>query len=217
MIGRKHILSIICCISFILILHILFGEKLFHLIPIMKFKYVGTEWKWKSICFTSIKLIKYSVPELSTSLSSYLYAEQNQEVLDRLMARNVSSLTPSELGQFYSIKEAQYRARRARVQAYCRTQQGGNFSRLVYRHLLYDDEAGRVLGNKFIDILVTSICSGPCLCMPNSKGGWNNLAWALCSSRYCISLWRETHLPLHCSQWQQWDRAGGCQETVAST
>ena len=90
-------------------------------------------------------MIKYSVPELSTSLSSYLYAEQNQEVLAGLMARNVSSLTPSELGQFYSIKEAQYETRRARVQAYCRTQQGGNFSRLVYRHLLYDDEAGHVL------------------------------------------------------------------------
>ena len=49
MIGRKHILSIICCISFILILYILLREKLFHLIPIMKFKYVGTEWKWKGI------------------------------------------------------------------------------------------------------------------------------------------------------------------------
>ena len=113
---------------------------------------------------------------MSLSLSSYLYAEQNQEVLDRLMARNVSSLTPSELVQFYSIKEAQYETRRARVQAYCRTQQGGNFSRLVYRHLLYDDEAGHVLGNNSIQVLVTSICSGPCFCMPNSKSGWNNLA-----------------------------------------
>ena len=83
-------------------------------------------------------MIKYSVAELSSSLSSYLYAEQNQEVLDSIMARNVSSLTPSELVQFYSIKEAQYGARRARVQAYCRTQQGGNFSRRIYQYLLYD-------------------------------------------------------------------------------
>ena len=74
-----------------------------------------------------------------------------------MMARNVSSLTPSELVQFYSIKEAQYGARRARVQAYCRTQQGGNFSRLVYRHLLYDDEAGHVLGTKYIQVLVISL------------------------------------------------------------
>ena len=164
-----------------------------------------------------MNIMVWYVPELSTSLSSYLYAEQNQEVLARLMARNVSSLTPSELGQFYSIKEAQYRARRARVQAYCRTQQGGNFSRLVYRHLLYDDEAGHGLGTKSVQVLVTSICSGPCLCMPNSKSGWNNLAWALCSSRYWFRLRSEAHLPLHCSQWQQWDRAGGCQEVVAST
>ena len=186
-------------------------DGIFRIVPSTKLKYLGKTkvvLKW---------ILVWYVPELSTSLSSYLYAEQNQEVLARLMARNVSSLTPSELGQFYSIKEAQYGARRARVQAYCRTQQGGNFSRLVYRHLLYDDEAGRVLGTKSIQVLVTNICSGPCLCMPNSKGGWNNLAWALCSSRYCIWLRRETHLPLHCSQWQQWDRAGGCQETVAST
>ena len=93
-----------------------------------------------------MQLIKSSILELSTSLSSYLYAEQNQEVLDRLMARNVSSLTGAELAQFYSIKEAQYEARRARVQAYCRTQHGGNFSQLVYRHLLYDDEAAHDLG-----------------------------------------------------------------------
>ena len=83
-------------------------------------------------------MIKCSVAELSNSLSSYLYAEQNQEVLAGLMARNVSSLTPSELGQFYSIKEAQYETRRARVQAYCRTQQGENFSRRIYQYLLYD-------------------------------------------------------------------------------
>ena len=121
-------------------------------------------------------MIKYSVTELSTSLSSYLYAEKNQEVLDRLMARNVSSLTGAELAQFYSIKEAQYEARRARVQAYCRTQHGGNFSQLVYRHLLYDDEAGHVLGTKFIEDSITSIFSGQCFCMPNSKSGWNNLA-----------------------------------------
>ena len=50
----------------------------------------------------------------------------------------MSSLTPSELVQFYSIKEAQYGARRARVQAYCSTQQGGNFSRRIYQYLLYD-------------------------------------------------------------------------------
>ena len=88
-----------------------------------------------------MQLIKYSAPELSTSLSSYLYAEQNQEVLDRLMARNVSSLTGAELAQFYSIKEAQYEARRARVQAYCRTQHAGNFSRRIYQYLLYDKKA----------------------------------------------------------------------------
>ena len=86
-------------------------------------------------------MINYSVPELSASLSSYLYAEQNQEVLDGLMARNVSSLTGAELAQFYSIKEAQYEARRARVQAYCRTQHGGNFSRRIYQYLLYDKKA----------------------------------------------------------------------------
>ena len=91
--------------------------------------------------YITIKLIKFSVVELSNSLSSYLYAEQNQEVLAGLMARNVSSLTPSELGQFYSIKEAQYEARRARVQAYCRTQHGGNFSRRIYQYLLYDKKA----------------------------------------------------------------------------
>ena len=85
-----------------------------------------------------MNIMVWYVAELSTSLSSYLYAEQNQEVLDRLMARNVSSLTPSELGQFYSIKEAQYETRRARVQAYCSTQQGGNFSRKIYQYLLYD-------------------------------------------------------------------------------
>ena len=79
--------------------------------------------------------------ELSTSLSSYLYAERNQEVLDGLMARNVSSLTGAELAQFYSIKEAQYEARRARVQAYCRTQHPGNFSRRIYQYLLYDKKA----------------------------------------------------------------------------
>ena len=55
--------------------------------------------------------------------------------------RNVSSLTGAELAQFYSIKEAQYEARRARGQAYCRTQHAGNFSRRIYQYLLYDKKA----------------------------------------------------------------------------
>ena len=171
----RRILAVIILTLIIFIL--MTDDGIFRIVPSTKLKYLGktkVALKW---------ILVWYVAELSTSLSSYLYAEQNQEVLDSIMARNVSSLTPSELVQFYSIKEAQYTARRARVQAYCRTQQGGNFSRLVYRHLLYDDEAGHVLGTKYIQVLVISICSGPCFCMPNSKGGWNNLAWALCSSR----------------------------------
>ena len=53
-----------------------------------------------------------SMPELSLSLSAILHDKKNQATLDRIMQKNVSSLTESDLAQFYSIKEAQYEARR---------------------------------------------------------------------------------------------------------
>ena len=80
--------------------------------------------------------------ELTPSLSSHLYAAEDQRFLDTLMQKSPSQLSSSELAQFYSIKEAQYEARRARVRAYCNTQDKRTFSRRIYRHLLYDKQAG---------------------------------------------------------------------------
>ena len=80
--------------------------------------------------------------DLTPSLSSHLYAAKNQKLLDTLLQKSPSQLSPSELGQFYSIKEAQYETRRARVRAYCDTQNQRTFSRKIYRHLLYDKQAG---------------------------------------------------------------------------
>ena len=80
--------------------------------------------------------------ELTPSLSSPLYAAKDQSFLDTLMQKSPSQLSSSELAQFYSIKEAQYEARRARVRAYCDTQDKRTFSRRIYRHLLYDKQAG---------------------------------------------------------------------------
>ena len=56
--------------------------------------------------------------ELTPSLSSPLYAAKDQRILDTLMQKSPSQLSSSELAQFYSIKEAQYETRRARVRAY---------------------------------------------------------------------------------------------------
>ena len=80
--------------------------------------------------------------ELTPSLSSPLYAAKDQRILDTLLQKSPSQLSSSELAQFYSIKEAQYEARRARVRAYCDTQDKRTFSRRIYRHLLYDKQAG---------------------------------------------------------------------------
>ena len=80
--------------------------------------------------------------ELTPSLSSHLYAAKDQRILDTLMQKSPSQLSSSELAQFYSIKEAQYETRRARVRAYCNTQDKRTFSRRIYRHLLYDKQAG---------------------------------------------------------------------------
>ena len=80
--------------------------------------------------------------ELTPSLSSHLYAAKDQRFLDTLMQKSPSQLSSSELAQFYSIKEAQYETRRARVRAYCDTQDKRTFSRRIYRHLLYDKQAG---------------------------------------------------------------------------
>ena len=80
--------------------------------------------------------------ELTPSLSSPLYAAKDQKILDTLLQKSPSQLSSSELAQFYSIKEAQYETRRARVRAYCDTQDKRTFSRRIYRHLLYDKQAG---------------------------------------------------------------------------
>ena len=80
--------------------------------------------------------------ELTPSLSSHLYAAKDQRILDTLMQKSPSQMSSSELAQFYSIKEAQYETRRARVRAYCDTQDKRTFSRRIYRHLLYDKQAG---------------------------------------------------------------------------
>ena len=136
MIFRRHLLSVIYFIILTLTIYILhYNDDILNIISTTKLKYLGMIKK------EFLRLKGVTVTELSLSLSAMLHDKQNQETLARIMQKNVTSLTESDLAQFYSIKEAQYEARRARVQAYCRTQHGGNFSRRIYQYLLYDKKA----------------------------------------------------------------------------
>ena len=105
MIFRRYLLAVIYVIILTLIVYILQQDGA-GIISAIKLKYTGIT---KGI-YMIIKA--ESMPELSLSLSAILHDKKNQATLDRIMQKNVSSLTESNLAQFYSIKEAQYEARR---------------------------------------------------------------------------------------------------------
>ena len=81
----RRVLAVIILTLIIFIL--LTDDGIFRIVPSTKLKYLG-EWEKKQ----ALKWSNYVwfVAELSLSLSSLLHDKQNQEVLDRLMARNVS-------------------------------------------------------------------------------------------------------------------------------
>ena len=107
MIFRRHLLSVIYFIILTLTIYILhYNDDILNIISTTKLKYLGMIKK------EFLRLKGVTVTELSLSLSAMLHDKQNQETLARIMQKNVTSLTESDLAQFYSIKEAQYEARR---------------------------------------------------------------------------------------------------------